>query len=89
MPKYNIDLSVSELRSLIDEWILSERDRQIMKRRLLDGLTYERLAEEFDLSDAQIKRIIYKNMDKLVPHLPRQEPKVTQKSTINATLASC
>lgn len=60
-----------------------------MKRRLLDGLTYERLAEEFDLSDAQIKRIIYKNMDKLVPHLPRQEPKVTQKSTINATLASC
>jgi DNA-directed RNA polymerase specialized sigma subunit len=88
MPKYNIDLSVSELRSLIDEWILSERDRQIMKRRLLDGLTYERLAEEFELSDSQIKRIIYKQMDRLVAHLPREKP-TAQKSTINATLASC
>ena len=45
---------------MIDEYVHSERDRGILKRRYVDGLTYERLAEEFDLSVAQIKRIIYK-----------------------------
>ena len=45
---------------LIDEYIHSERDRAILKRRLIDGITYESLAEEFDLSVSQIKRIVYK-----------------------------
>ena len=53
------DLSRSEISSLIDEWILSERNRMIIKRRLLDGVTYERLAEEFDMSVRQIKNIVY------------------------------
>lgn len=53
-------LSNSQINSLIDEWIHSERDRQIMKRRFIDGIVYERLAEEFDLSDRHIKNIIYK-----------------------------
>lgn len=48
---------------LIDEYIHSERDRAILKRRLIDGITYESLAEEFDLSVTQIKRIIYKGED--------------------------
>lgn len=45
------ELPRSEYEKLIDEWILNERDRKIMKRRLLDAITYERLAEEFDMSD--------------------------------------
>ena len=35
--KPEIDISVSELNSLIDEWIFSERDRKILKRRLIDN----------------------------------------------------
>lgn len=50
----------SEVSNAIDDLIHSERDRAILKRRLIDGLTYESLAEEFDLSVAQIKRIVYK-----------------------------
>ena len=50
----------SELIALIDERIHNERNRKILKRRLIDGITYEKLAEEFDLSVAQIKRIVYK-----------------------------
>lgn len=49
----------------IDEYIHSERDRSILKRRLIDGITYEGLAEEFDLSVTQIKRIVYKGTDKI------------------------
>ena len=54
--KPELDISISELTHLIDEWIYSERDRKILKRRLLDGLTYESLAEEFDLSPRYILR---------------------------------
>lgn len=60
--------SRSELDKLIDEWILgrnAERDRKILRRRLFDGITYERLAEEFDLSVRQVKNIVYKGEDKI------------------------
>lgn len=64
-----MEYSNSQISELIDEWIHSERDRAIMKRRLIDGITHERLAEEFDMSVRQIKRIIYKNMDILSKHI--------------------
>lgn len=56
-----LGLSRSEIEHLIDEWVLSERDRNILKRRHLDGIHFEPLAEEFDLSDRQIKSIVYRN----------------------------
>ncbi len=59
----------SQISHLIDEYIHSERDRNILKRRLIDGLTYERLAEEFDLSVRNIKKIVYKCEDTLFSHL--------------------
>lgn len=58
----------SEWEKLIDEWIFNERDRQIMKRRFLDGITYEKLADEFQLSDRQVKNICKKGMQRLVNH---------------------
>ena len=63
------DLSRPELENLIDEWILSSRDRAIMKRRLCDGICYEPLAEEFDLSVRQVKNIVYKSELKIFRHM--------------------
>lgn len=63
------DYSRSELISAIDEWILSERDRAILKRRLVDGICFEPLAEEFDLSVVQVKRIVYKSQERLFRHI--------------------
>lgn len=51
----------SEIARAIDDRIHSERDRAILKRRYIDGICFEPLAEEFELSVAQIKRIIYKH----------------------------
>ena len=65
----NYDLSRSEWENLIDEYIFKERDRAILKRRLLDGICYEPLAEEFDLSVPQTKTIVYKAMEKLIKHI--------------------
>ena len=61
----NYNLSRSEWENLIDQWIFSERDRAILKRRLLDGICYEPLAEEFDLSVQQTKSIVYKLQNRL------------------------
>jgi len=67
--KYVFDISRSELEKAIDEWILNERDRKILKRRLLDGVCFEPLAEEFDLSVRYTKTIAYKGMDKIFKHM--------------------
>lgn len=63
--KYDFKFPRSVIEGLINEWIFSERDRKLLKRRLLDGITYENLAEEFDLSVRQVKTIVYKCEDKL------------------------
>jgi len=63
------DYTNSEIAFLIDEHIHNERDRRILKRRLIDGCCYEPLAEEFDMSDRQIRRIIYKLQDRLFQYL--------------------
>ena len=62
-------LSRSQMEKEIDEWIFNERNRQILKRRLLDGITYENLAYEFDMSVRQIKNIVYKCEDQLFKNI--------------------
>lgn len=62
------DLSRPELEELIDEWVIgrnAERDRRILKRRLIDGVCFEPLAEEFDLSVRQVKNIVYRLQEKV------------------------
>jgi DNA-directed RNA polymerase specialized sigma24 family protein len=66
------EYSRSEIDALIDEWIIgrnAERDRKILKRRLLDGITYDKLAEEFDLSVRQVKNIVYRGEDRIFTKL--------------------
>lgn len=63
------NMSRSEVANAIDEWIFNERDRAILKRRLLDEICYEPLAEEFGLSVQSVKRIVYKTQDKLFKHI--------------------
>lgn len=61
--------SRTEIENIIDEWIVccsnADRNRRLMKRRYIDGLTFERLSEEFELSVVQTKNIVY-SMNKLL-----------------------
>lgn len=59
----------SEMSALIDEYIHNERNRAILKRRLLDGICYEPLAEEFDMSVRQVKTIVYRETGILFRHI--------------------
>lgn len=60
--------STSDVARLIDEWVFDERARKILKRRLLDNIKYEQLAEEFDMSVRQIKSIVSYSEEKIYKH---------------------
>lgn len=55
------DYTNSQMCALIDEHIHNERDRDLMKRRLCDGVICDRLAWEFSITPRQVKNIIQKN----------------------------
>ena len=61
--------SHSEWVSLINEWVHNEKDRMILKRYLLDGISIELLAEEFDYSITQMQRRITSSRAQLFKHL--------------------
>ena len=66
------NISKSQIELLIDDWIVgknAERDRAILRRRLFDGVTFELLADEFQLSVRQVKNIVYKNESKIFSHI--------------------
>ena len=63
------DLDRYQWEALIDRWIFNQRDRAIIKRRLLDGICFEPLAEEFNLSTRQVQKIVYKSQEKLIKRL--------------------
>ena len=63
---------VTEIESAIDEWIVgknAQRNRNILKSRLINGLTFEELSEEYDMSVRQIQNIVYKSQEKIFKHL--------------------
>lgn len=69
---FTTDMSRTELEGLINEWIIGRnayRNRKILIRRLCDGIPYEPLAEEFDLSVRQTKQIVYKGEEILFKHI--------------------
>ena len=51
------------LRDIIDEFVHSERDRDVLKRKYCDKMTINELAEEFSVSETTIKNIMYKWCD--------------------------
>ena len=61
-------LSLSEVEHLIDEWIFSVRDRYVLKRHLLDGIYYEKIAEEVSLSTRYTKDVAARSMKILKQH---------------------
>ena len=66
------DISRTEYEFTIDEWVVgknAERDRAVIRRRMIDGITFEKLAEEKELSVSQVKRIVWKWSEIISRHL--------------------
>ena len=63
------DITNSQIESVINEYIHNEKHRAILKRRLIDGICYEPLADEFDMSVVGIRKIVYKCEKVIFRHL--------------------
>lgn len=62
------ELTTSDIAKNIDERVYglhAERNRAILKRRFIDGICFEPLAEEFEMSVRQVKNIVAKHRDKV------------------------
>ncbi|MBO7423897.1 MAG: hypothetical protein J6T99_11020 [Oscillospiraceae bacterium] len=74
MEKYPIrDIRRDVVEETIHQWIIgrnAERDRAIVSRKLFDGITFEKLADEFDLSVRRTKTIVYRCYDIIFRHIP-------------------
>ena len=58
----------SEISAIIDEYIHVQKHRDLMKRRLIDGICFEPLSEEFSLSVRQTKNIVYRCEEIIFSH---------------------
>jgi DNA-directed RNA polymerase specialized sigma subunit len=63
------DMDNYDVADAIDRYVRGERDRAILKRRLIDRIGQEKLAEEFQLSVSQVKRILIKAQEQLFRHI--------------------
>ena len=70
------ELSVNEKEELIREWVSgyrAKRNKKILCRYLIDGETYEAIAEEFDLSRQRVKCIVTRERRILCEHIPKHD----------------
>lgn len=57
----------------MEQWIIgrnAERNRAIFYDHLFRGLTYEQIAEAYDMSSRQIQNVIRSCEKKVYPHVP-------------------
>ena len=58
-------ISNSQIKWWIEEYVHNQRDRNLLYRRWVDGIRFEPLSEEIDLSVRQTKEIAYREQKRL------------------------
>lgn len=61
-----------EMARLIDLYVFSKRNREIAKRKIIDDIPYEQVAEEFNLSDRHVKTIV-KSVKEIILQAQKEE----------------
>lgn len=61
--------TTSEVREIINERIFSERDRHLLVRSVIDGVTLEAMAEELGLSVTAVKAHVQSGRNVLIKYL--------------------
>ena len=60
------DIPNSRIEHLISEYVRLERDRAILRSHWFGGKSFQKLAEDYDLSLTAIKSIIYGQGDRVL-----------------------
>lgn len=74
-----VELGATVITTLVDEWVIgelnAERNRYVIKRRLIDGIPYKDLESEIEgkygiyLSSKQLGRIVGKGIKTIKKHM--------------------
>ena len=64
MQKY-VTLTNSEIADRISENIHSERDRKILRLRLIEGYTYEKISDIMEMSPRYLRTLVHRLADSL------------------------
>ena len=51
-------IPIEQRKLLIDQWVFNEKNRNLAKRKLIDGVSFEQIAGEYQLSVNQTKNIV-------------------------------
>ena len=62
------DFTNEQITFWVESYIHNARDRDLIKRKLCDGVVFEILAEEFDLSVRQTKYIVGRAKERLLTY---------------------
>ena len=65
----NPDISNDELSAAIDKWVRGQRERNILKRNIIDNVPFERIAEERGLSTQWTKQLFGRGYMQLTGHI--------------------
>lgn len=63
--KQYITLTNSEIADRISENIHSERDRKILRLRLIEGYTYEKISDIMEMSPRYLRTLVHRLADRL------------------------
>lgn len=63
------NISRNEIESTIDSWIFNERNRRLLQRRLIDGITLEQIADEFELSPRHVSTLVKQGTETVLAHI--------------------
>lgn len=63
------DYPNTHISDTIDEWIRGERNRKILKMRLIDCKTLERIAEDCGISVTTVKKVIKNGKPVILSHI--------------------
>ena len=64
-----INASRNMIEDTVNSWIFNERNRRLLLRRLIDGVTLEKIADEFDLSTRHVNTIVKQGTETILAHI--------------------
>ena len=68
------NLPRTEVEYLIDQWVMgrnAERDREILRQKIVIGITFLQVAKMFDLSTQRVEQIVYARMKEITSHIAK------------------
>ncbi len=64
-----IEYGNSQVTEIVNEYVHNKKHREMLLLKYIDGLTYEQIGEMYELTDRQVKNIVYKYQDLFSRHL--------------------